>query len=317
MSQYDISLFGKFQARYDDQALQGLEGSKVQELASYLLLNKGRSYDRAAISGLLWGDNIIGQSREHLHEALWQIQRAISKIHDLSVQSDDNSISPLLSISPEWIGLNSEIDLWLDVEEFEHAFELLKNVEAPEIADDIAQTLHKAVALYKGDLLEGCYAHWCLYERQRLQDMYIVMLDRLIGHCESTREYELGLVYGAILLRYDPANEGTHASIMRLYYLTGDYTSAIRQYKRCAAVLMDELGIRPSSYTINLYERICNEIPKAQGIPEGQGGPFEDDRNTLSGLPGELKQLQTILVDFQRQILKSLHAIEHIFSGRS
>ena len=34
--------------------------------------------------------------------------------------------------------------------------------------EDRARSLEDAVSLYQGDLLEGCYEDWCIYERERL-----------------------------------------------------------------------------------------------------------------------------------------------------
>ncbi len=61
--------------------------------------------------------------------------------------------------------------------------------------------------LYRGDLLEGWYQEWCLFERERLQNAYMLMLDKLMGYCEAHSEYEQGLVYGDLILRLDHASE--------------------------------------------------------------------------------------------------------------
>src|SRR5438128_1039451 len=62
---------------------------------------------------------------------------------------------------------------------------------------------HYWEALYRGDLLEGWYSDWCLYERERLQHMYLAMLDKLMEYSESHQEYETGQTYGMRALRYD------------------------------------------------------------------------------------------------------------------
>jgi len=307
MSRYAVYLFGKFHATCDGQILQGMDGGKVQELTSYLLLNRDSAYDRASLAALLWEDN-IGQSLEYLHEALWQAERAI--------QTHNSHLVPLLLISPECIQINNEIELWLDAEEFERAFALLKNVEVNRVPDDVADALRAAVALYNGGLLEGCHAPWCLYERERLQNMYLVMLDTLMDYCEANHEYELGLVYGAILLQYDPTNEHTHAAMMWLYCQIGDLVSAARQYHRCTTTLMEELGAGPSSYTRTLYAQICGGLLKGQ-LVTAEDRSLDTESNSLSVLSREIRGLQRLLVDFQRQILKNLRAIDRIFNGRS
>src|SRR5205823_7801753 len=113
----------------------------------------------------------------------------------------------------------------------EQAFTCTEGVSSRDLDDRQVQLLLGAVQLYQGDLLEGCYLEWCLAERERLQRMYLAMLDKLMGHCEAHREYETGLDYGLRILRCEPASERTHRRMMRLQYLAGDRTAALRQYQ--------------------------------------------------------------------------------------
>jgi len=58
----------------------------------------------------------------------------------------------------------------------------------------------------------GCYDDWCIFERERLQNIYLLMLDKLISYSAKHREYEAGQGYGYTILRYDRARERTHDS---------------------------------------------------------------------------------------------------------
>lgn len=75
---------------------------------------------------------------------------------------------------------------------FEHAFVLAQEVPGQALDDRRAQVLHTAVYFCQGDLLEGCYQGWCLYERERFRNMYLTMLDKLIVYCEAHHKYEAG-----------------------------------------------------------------------------------------------------------------------------
>ncbi|NIN69138.1 MAG: hypothetical protein GTO63_31510, partial [Anaerolineae bacterium] len=82
----------------------------------------------------------------------------------------------------------------------------------------------------------------CLYERERLQNMYLAILDKLVSYSEVQGAYEAGLGYGSRILSYDGARERTHRRLMRLYYLAGDRTAALRQYDSCVEALRRELA---------------------------------------------------------------------------
>jgi DNA-binding SARP family transcriptional activator len=214
-------------------------------------------------------------------------------------------------VEPEWVDLNPKAELWLDVAVFEKAFLLSEGVSCQDLDADRVQTLQEAEQLYQGDLLEGCYLDWCLNERERLQTMYLAMLDKLMGSCEVGREYEAGLVYGMRILGYDRASERTHRRLMRLQYLAGDRTAALRQYKRCVAALDEELDARPSQRTTALYEQIlADRLDSPPATLAEAGVPPEPMSRPLSEALGCLNQIVAVLTDLQREIQHHIEAVE-------
>jgi DNA-binding SARP family transcriptional activator len=305
-----ISLFGKLIVRLDGRVLGGFEASKVQELFCYLLLHRDRPHPRETLAGLLWGENPTAQSKKYLRQTLWQLQSALDSRVDWS--SDK-----LLLVENDWVHLDSKASLWLDVAVFERVFSGVQGLPGQQIGKEQVQDLEFAARLYEADLLEGWYQDWCLYERERFQNMYLSLLDKLTSHCEAHHQYEMGLVWGAQIIKYDRARERTHRQIMRLQYLLGDRTAALRQYERCAAALNEELGVKPDKSTLALYEQIkagqsVVEAPQAQKI-----GPFSEAAPT--SLPEVLKRLRHLgatLTEIQRQIQQDIRAVELSLNDR-
>ena len=93
--------------------------------------------------------------------------------------------------------LNLQSELWLDVAVFEHAFNATQGVPGNQLTKNSAALLTEAVDLYSGDLLNGWYQDWCLFERERLQNMYLCMLNKLMYYCEANANYEAGQEYGS------------------------------------------------------------------------------------------------------------------------
>src|SRR5215469_6947387 len=182
-------------------------------------------------------------------QVLWQLQSALGSQHE-------SARARALLVEPDWVQLNSEADIWLDVAVFEQAYNLVQKTAGQELNGSLAQLLQDTVQLYQGPLLEGWYNDWCLYERERLQGIYLAMLDKLMGYCEVHQDYETGLLYGMRIMCYDRARERTHRRLMRLHYLSGDRSAALRQYEQCTTALAEELGAKPSKHTIALYEQI-------------------------------------------------------------
>jgi DNA-binding SARP family transcriptional activator len=312
MSVLRASLFGKFQVQSGDQVLTSLNARKVQELFCYLLLYRDRPHPREALADLLWGGSPTVHSRKYLRQVLWQLQAA------LDPQSEVTN-SRLLLVEPNWVQFNTEADFWLDVAVFEQAFAPVQGVPGRELDAQQAQPLQAAAHLYQGDLLEGWYQDWCLFERERLQSMYLAMLEKLMAYCEVHGKCEAGLAYGACVLRYDVAHERTHRRLMRLHYLASNRTAALRQYERCVAALREELDVGPSERTVALYEQIRSDrlVSPGQGMPEGDESIFEGMASTLSHALCHLKLLQTAFAESQRQLRQAIQTVEIALNGQS
>lgn len=300
MSAISFQLFGKFCAHCSERELD-LHALKEQELLSYLLVYRNRPHSREMLASLLWGESSTEKSKKYLRQALWHLQNAL--------ESKAGAASGVLVIENEWVQLNAEAEMWLDVAEFEQAFALAQGVAGCNMTESFVEALQKAVQVYRGDLLEGWYQDWCLFERERLQNIYFLILDKLMSYCEAHRDYEKGQIYGSLILRYDHARERTHRQLMQFHHNAGDRTAALRQYERCAAALHEELGVKPERATTALYERIradgC-EVDQADArVSTEEGGAV-----SLSELLNRLRHLQSNLANVQRQVQRDIKAVE-------
>src|SRR5262249_2961614 len=227
-----VRLFGKLSVQRQERIVNGLDACKVRELFCYLLLYRQSPHPRESLASLFWGDSSTAQSKKYLRQALWELQTALNA--DLYPGHDGVFI-----VEPEWVRLNPAAELWLDVAIFEQALVLTRGMAGSSLDADGVEALRNAARLYQGDLMEGCYQDWCLCERERLQSAYLIMLDKLMDCCEARQEYEEGLAYGQCVMRYERARESTHRRLMRLHYLAGDRTAALRQYARCVEALTE------------------------------------------------------------------------------
>lgn len=286
-----------------------LEARKAQELLCYLLLYRGRPHSRESLANLLWSNGSIAQSKKYLRKALWQLHTTLDspvKVHK----------EPLLRLEPEWIGVNEAADLWLDVAEFERAFTQVQNVPGRLLDTEKEQALQDAVELYRGDLLEGWYQDWCLFERERLHNMYLASLDKLIAYCEVHGKYETGLLHGIHILRSDYARERTHRRMMRLYYLSGDRTSALQQYKRCAVALREELDVEPARRTTELYEQIRADQPLASNVPLSDASALNSTDSPVLHILQRLIEMRELLNDAHDRVQQDIQSVEQLLDNR-
>jgi DNA-binding SARP family transcriptional activator len=301
-----VRLFGGLSIERNGNTVDGLTGSKVQELFCYLLLQRGRPHPREALASLLWADSPTAQSKKYLRQALWQLQSALKGEHD-------HPEGRVCLIDTEWVRLNSAAHLWLDVAQFESVALLTRGVPSEQLDATSVEALQTAAALYRGDLLEGRYQDWCLRERERLQGIYLTILDKLMTYCEAHAKFEAGMQYGSLSLHHDRARECTHQRLMRLHYLADDRAAALRQYERCVVALDDELGVKPSERTLALYDEIRAGTLNGSRPAAALGAAMAT--GNLTAVLERLGQLEDRLVDMQCQVRAEIDLIHQVAGG--
>jgi DNA-binding SARP family transcriptional activator len=307
MATLRLQLFGRFCVSCAGRLLYSFESIKVQELLCYLSLYR-KPHARETLAGLFWSESSASQAKKYLRQALWQLQATL-----------ESNLGPIKRrvavVEGDWVWLNEAQDLWVDVADFERVYDLTMSAD---LQASTAQLLHEAVQLYKGDLLEGCYQDWCLYERERFQTLYLAALDRLIVFAEANKDIQRGLAYAGEILRYDPARERAHRQMMRLYSAAGDRTAALRQYKRCVTALKTELGVRPAARTIRVMKTIqTGEDDPALASSVGQELPApEIATHLLPEVLNHLKEVRATLRHIQREVQQDIRTVELALSGR-
>lgn len=297
MGDLRITLLGKFGVRRGKKPVKDLEATKTQELLAYLLLYRERPHHREKLAALLWEDSSPSQSKGYLRQTLWQLQSALGEE------------SSLLLLESDWIQIAETADLQLDVARFEQAYAQGQGIQGRDLDEVQATALQEGVALYRSDLLENWYQEWCLFERERLQNTYLAMLEKLIGYCETHQRYDAGTAFATRLLRCDLAHERTYRRLMRLHYLAGNRTRALRTYRRCVAALDGELGVPPSHRTVALHEQIqADHLPSAMAEPA--------DAPTLPTTLECLLRLQRTLLRAQEEVAKEIEAVRSALRHR-
>ncbi len=307
MTELKVRLFGKFSVEQGGQIVEGIQARKVQELFSYLLVSREHPQPREVICETLWENQPPVKTKKYLRQTLWRLQLALNNI--------THSHKPEIITDSEWIQINPSATFWLDIAEFEQVFHTFNDKNASGLTLWDFTTIRSAIDLYRGDLLDGWYQDWCLFERERFQVMHLSLLDKLVQYCELHGHYAVGLAYGTDILRHDHAYERTHRQMMRLYFMAGDRTQALHQYQRCAAALRNELDIEPSESTQRLYEEIRSDT---FGSSPGKETFYEtmEPAQALSMMLDRLDHFSDELSKIRFRIEKEVTALGNISSNQ-
>ena len=234
-----LTLLGGFQAQVGAGAPLVLPTRKTQALLAYLALPLGQAHSRDKLATLLWGDMPDAQARGNLRHALSRIRKNLPA-----------GVRPGLVLDGPTVALDPSV-VEVDVAEFERL-----------VADGRPPALEQIGALYRGDLLAGLalterpFEEWLTSERERLHELAIQGLGRLLTHQQRGGAAEPAIQTGLRLLALDPLQEPVHRTLMRLYARLGRREAALRQYQLCVDALKRELSTSPEAETNQLYQEI-------------------------------------------------------------
>lgn len=239
-----IRLLGSFHLLSGETPVSGLDVLRLQSLLAYLLLHAGVPQSRAHLAYMFWPDSTDSQAHTNLRNLIHKIRQALPNA-DAYLQVERQTVF--------WKASTPDAPWYCDVLAFTHAI-----TAADATADESVayRALTRATKLYRGDLLPGIYDDWLLSERDRLRQMFLKALERLIELQEQERNYSAAISSLQQLLHYDPLQEATYRSLMRLYAISDDRAAALRTYHTCATTLERELGVQPSKATREVYERL-------------------------------------------------------------
>ena len=248
MGRLTLSLLGGFQARVD-RGPPLVVPAKAQALLAYLAARPGQAHPRDKLAALLWGGTGQEQARSNLRHTLFAIRQAVRGLSPGLLVAETQAIA----LEPAAV----EVDVL--------TFEKL-------VAEGTAEAFDRAAALYQGELLEGLsvdeppFEEWLLAERERLRELALEALARLLAHQSKSQATERAIQTAIRLLALDPLQEPAHRTLMRLYARQGRRGAALKQYQVCVSVLRRELGAEPEPETRRLYQDILQQRDE-QGVP--------------------------------------------------
>lgn len=259
MAKLKIYLLGRVDILLNDESILDKLSHKSIGILSYMAEQRNKKFNRNKIADIFWDSNDFDTSRYNLRYNIWQLRKLFKQKNE--------KIDPFIS-DKETISLNNNIDIYVDVEEFQ------KGVENQDI-----NSLEKIKKLYKGEFLEGFYIKdspefndWVFYEREKFQRNYIKVLTKLKDSYKERREYQKAIRILEDKLSINPLKESLYLELINIYIQIGDRNKALHHYNRCVKRLREELNISPAIEIKNAYKNIMNRNNKRdiKEIPESK-----------------------------------------------
>src|SRR5262245_45701564 len=166
---------------------------RVQRLIAFLAL-RGRPLHRAYVAGRLWLDASQEQAYGSLRVALWNARR----LH-----------CPVIEASTTHVGLSRHV-----------------RVDADTVVACAERILHGAGPVGSGDidllvgadeLLPGWYEDWVLPEREWLQELRVLALERAAEDLLAAQRNSEAAIAGLAAVHADPLRESAYSVLIRVH----------------------------------------------------------------------------------------------------
>jgi predicted ATPase/DNA-binding SARP family transcriptional activator len=228
-----IGLFGPMRVLVGDQPLPPVRSRKALWLLALLTLRHGRPVAREWLASTLWPDTDLSVAFTNLRPVIWELRRALGD-QAYRIQSPDR-VTVVLDLE------GADVDL--------AAFDTA-------IRQGGTDGFERAIALYRGPLLEGCPEEWTPQERGAREQDCIQALQTLADAALAQGDHARAIDFYQRLIAFDPWRDAARRGLMTALAQAGDINAALQTYRTYAHTLRSEANLTPDEQTTALYARL-------------------------------------------------------------
>jgi DNA-binding SARP family transcriptional activator len=217
---------------------------KKSRAMMYYLAAHDKPLTREQLLAFFWPDSDRVSAQQVLRTTLHGLRQALGT----ALIADEHT----LALAPD-----TDIDV--------RVFEANLHAQRPTSTRSV-QLLTATLQLYRGDFLAGFalsdsaeFDDWLTGQQEHYRRLAIRGFIALAALYEHQQNYAAALEALDRALTFDPLQEDVQRSALRVHYLAGDRTGAIRRYAALRKLLDAELGIPPMAETRKLYDDIIND----------------------------------------------------------
>lgn len=254
-----IRVLGDVEVEIDGARIE-VDTRKAVALLIYLAVT-GTSSSRDQLSTLLWGDLPPEKARAALRRTLCVLKKSLD--------------GRWLSIDGDRVRISGD-DVSLDSADRDRTLALRANHghEPNTVCCECLDILHSVAGLSRGEFMAGfslrdspAFDDWHLTQADISRRTDGVVLGLLADAHAARGDFTQAAAVARRRVALSPLDEAGHRQVMTMSVWAGDRAAALRQYRECARILDEELGVPPLSETSALEESIlCDAIPEPPAI---------------------------------------------------
>ena len=246
----EYRILGPLEVAEDDREVE-LGRGRQRSLLALLLLHANEVVATERLIDDLWGATPPPTAAKTVQVYVSQLRKGLR---------NGDAEGPLLTRGSGYV-IRIEPDE-LDLHRFERALAEGRQALDADVPDAAADKLREGLALWRGPpLADFAYEPFAQAEITRLEELRLAALEQRIEadlelgrHAEVVGELEM-------LVAEHPLREGLRAQLMLALYRCDRQAEALAAYRLGRQLLVDELGIEPSSSLRELHEAILAQDP--------------------------------------------------------
>lgn len=179
---------------------------------------------RSYVAQMLWLDNSDDRAGANLRSVLWRLRAQglpIVAPHAGTVELDPEvhvDLHDAVALARRWLG-------------------------GIETDDDFAA----ASSGLGGELLPDWYDEWVSDERERFRQLRLHALEAMAERLAAAGRWGEAVLAALAALATDPLRESAHRAVIKVHLAEGNVAEAIRQLHRCERLMIEEVGVPPST----------------------------------------------------------------------
>ncbi len=241
-----VQMLGSFHIAIQDLSIK-LPASRGLSLLKYMLFHHKQAIRRDVLMEVFWPNSDPDAARNNLNVAMHTLRQALRSVTENRIVCFEDGAYYLAP----------ELELWIDVEEFDHCVKEGQRLETRNQLTAAVAEFEIAINLYQGEFLADTpYESWTVLDRERLRIAYLDTLDHLSQIYFNEERYAACVTQCQLILSRDLCREDAHCRLMQCYSRLGQGPLALRQYQICVEALQSELEVEPAPETTQLYEQI-------------------------------------------------------------